>query len=181
MEISDLYDIKSIIIDLEIALCIDGKDYAERDINKIIHDVKTRLIKQYQIDLTKNKITDEELYIGNTRASAKLFLENIGAFHAKLAGYLSCIIYNTNITIKPINVNFLGFDEKKFLSPLKRLQSRKKIPSALVDLESIKNKLGSIPNCDEKRMFLLMIIAHELGFDELMSVIAQIMYLGGKY
>lgn len=181
MEISDLYDIKKIIIDLEVALCIDGKDYSERNIDKIISDVKKRLIKQYQLDLTKNKITDEELYIGNTKASAQLFLENIASFHSKLAGYLSVTIYNRSITIKPINVNFLGFDEEKFLSPLRRLQDRKYIPTALIDLESIKNKLGSIPNCDEKRLFLLMIIAHELGFDELMSVIAQILYLGGKY
>ena len=59
MTISDMYDINRIILNVEQALCIDGSDYGEKDVDVIIENVTNRIITKYQLDLHNRKITDD--------------------------------------------------------------------------------------------------------------------------
>ena len=70
MTISEMYDINRIILDIEVALQIDGKDYGEKDVDVVMENIRNRIIRQYQIDLHDRKISDESLYIGKSRSSA---------------------------------------------------------------------------------------------------------------
>lgn len=180
MDISSLYDINRIIINLEVALQIDGQDYAEKDVNTIIRNVKQRIIRQYQVDLTNCKITDDDLSIGRSRNSAVLFIENVANLHGQLCGYLQIVRYTGEVQIKPINVNYLGFVEKSLMSVLQLAMRRKTVPTLHDAMEAVKIKVGSINNCMEKKIFLIMIVAYELGFNEIMAAAAEILYLGGK-
>lgn len=180
MDITSLYDINKIAINLEVALQIDGMDYAEKDVNVIISNVKQRIIRQYNVDLTNCKITDDDLAMGRARSSAILFIENVANLHAQLCGYLQIVRYTGEITIKPINVNYLGIVQKSLMSVLQLAIRRKTVPTLRDAMEAIKLKIGSVNNCMEKKMFLIMIVSYELGFYEVMAAVAEILYLGGK-
>ena len=47
MDISRMYVIDDLIKSLEVALQIDGSDYAERSVDTIIRNIKNRIIKCY--------------------------------------------------------------------------------------------------------------------------------------
>ena len=51
--------------------------------------------------------------------------------------------------------------------------------SAAESVDLIKNRLVMIRICREKRLFMIMVVAYELGFNELVATIAEILYLGG--
>ena len=181
MNISVLYDIEQITVRLEQALQIDGKDYAERNIDKVIADVKKRIIVEYHVDLTNTDMRDPTLFVGQSRNKAGLFVENIGDLHAKLCGYLQIVRFTKTITVRPVNINWLGCESDNLKSILKCCCYESEIPKVDDAMEVIKTKIGSIGICIEKKLFLLMVISRELGFYEATAAIAEILYLGCKY
>jgi hypothetical protein len=180
MIISEMYDINRIILDIEVALQIDGKDYSEKDVDVILENIRNRIIRQYQIDLHDRKISDDSLYIGKSRSSAVLFIENIAALHAKLCGYLQIVRYNKIVTIKCVNINYMGFTQKTFMSFFMAAMGASTMPNIDSAVNAIKRKFGSVNNCIEKKLILIMIVAYEFGLYELVASIAEILYLGDK-
>lgn len=180
MVISELYDINRIILDIEVALQIDGKDYSEKDVDVILENIRNRIIRQYQIDLHDRKISDDSLYIGKSRSSAVLFIENIAALHAKLCGYLQIVRYNKVVTIKAVNINYMGFTQKTFMSFFMAAMGASTMPNIDSAVKAIKRKFGSVNSCIEKKLILIMIVAYEFGLYELVASIAEILYLGDK-
>lgn len=180
MTISELYDINRIVRDIEVALQIDGKDYGEKNVDLILESIRNRIISTYHIDLHDRKINDDDLYIGKQRSSAVLFVENIQLLHSKLSGYLQIVRYSRQVTIKPININFMGFSQESFTSFFIAAMGAFTIPSCASALQAIKGKFGSINACIEKELILILIVAYEFGFYELVSSIAEIMYIGIK-
>lgn len=180
MVISELYDINRIILDIEVALQIDGKDYSEKDVDVILENIRNRIIRQYQIDLHDRKISDDSLYIGKSRSSAVLFIENIAALHAKLCGYLQIVRYNKIVTIKAVNINYMGFTQKTFMSFFMAAMGASTMPNIDSAVNAIKRKFGSVNSCIEKKLILIMIVAYEFGLYELVASIAEILYLGDK-
>lgn len=180
MIISDFYDINKIILDVEVALQIDGKDYGEKDVDVILDNIRNRIIRQYQLDLFGKKINDDVLYVGNSRSSAALFVENIAALHGRLCGYLQIVRYCKQSTITPTNINYMGFTPKSFMSFLIGASSANTMPNIDISVKAIKNKFSTINSCTEKKLILIMIVAYEFGLYELVSSVAEILYLGGK-
>lgn len=180
MVISELYDINRIILDIEVALQIDGKDYSEKDVDVILENIRNRIIRQYQIDLHDRKISDDSLYIGKSRSSAVLFIENIAALHAKLCGYLQIVRYNKIVTIKAVNINYMGFTQKTFMSFFMAAMGASTMPNIDSAVNAIKRKFGSVNSCIEKKLILILIVAYEFGLYELVASIAEILYLGDK-
>lgn len=181
MNISSCYDLEDIINDLEVALLIDGRDYAEKDFGRIVSNVKNRIRTQYNVDLSKNKMDDEAMYMGPQRQAAFLFCQNIAELHGRLSGYIMILNYNHEIVVNPVNVNYLGLDEEKLMAVLKLSQAKDYIPTVEQNYEIIKSHICSINACTEKKLFLIMFIAYELGFNELLSCISSIFYAGGKW
>ena len=132
------------------------------------------------MDLTSTKITDTALYVGRSRTAAAMFTENIAALHGQLCGYLQIARYLGEIKVRPINVNYLGFVEKSLMSILQLSLRKRTLPSVKDAFEALKIKVCSINNCLEKKMFMIMIVCYELGFDEVVAAVAEILYLGGK-
>lgn len=180
MNISDMYDINRIVLDIEVALQIDGKDYGEKDVDVIIENVMNRIIRQYQIDLHGRKITDDALYIGKSRSSAVLFVENIANLHARLCGYLQVARFQTRVTIRPLNINYMGFAQASLMSFFMAAMTSRTLPDCNAAMQAIKRKFGSVNNCIEKKFVLILLICYEFGFDEMVSSISEIFYLGGR-
>ena len=175
MTISELYDVNSILIDIEAALQIDGKDYGERDVDKIMDNIYTRIIRQRGIDLKGRKITDDTLYVGKSRGPAVLFVENITQLHAMLCGYLQVVRYIMHVTIRPININYMGFTKSSFMSFLANASNHSHLKDISGAMRAIKGKFSSVNNCLEKKLILILIVAYELGFSELMASVAEVL------
>lgn len=180
MTISDNYDIDKIITQLEIALQIDGQDYAEKNIDVVVKNVKTRIARQYQVDLSGTKIDDPMLFVDKFRNASTLFVENVTRIHGLLCGYLQICRWKSTVLIRPSNVNYLGFNDNDLMHFLMICQKERTLPSTVEGMESIKGKLSSVNACREKRLFLILVVSYELGFYEVMSSVAEILYLGGK-
>lgn len=180
MVISDLYDIMKIILDTETALQIDGADYAEKDFDIIMNNVYSRITRQYQIDLHETKLTDNSLYSGPTRASATLLLENITALHSKLSGYAQIILYSNDILIRPANFNYMGYSKDSFDTAFAVIMRKSRIETCTNTMSAFEHKIGSINNCTEKRLIVIMLVCYRLGLYELVAIIANIFYLGDK-
>lgn len=178
MNITDMYDINRILLDVEVALQIDGQDYAEKDVDVILENVMGRIIRQYQLDLHGIKVTDESLYIGKSRSSTVLFVENIANLHAKLCGYLQIVRFTGQVSIKPKNINFMGFTEKGFKSFFIAAMKMYTQPNITDAMKAVKGRFGSINSCIEKKLIMIMIVAYEFGFNELVATVAEILYLG---
>lgn len=179
MTISDNYNIDSIITELEVALQIDGSDYAEKDVTRIISNIKKRIARQYQVDLTNTKIDDPTLFVDKYRNASTLFVESVTRIHGMLCGYLQIVRYTTSVLIRPSNVNYLGFNDDSLLNFLALCMRRDTIPSVVESIESVKLKLASVNSCREKRLFIILVVSFELGFYEVMAAVAEILYLGG--
>lgn len=178
MTITDMYDINRILLDVEVALQIDGKDYAEKDVDMILENIINRIIRQYQIDLHGIKVTDESLYIGKSRSATVLFVENIANLHAKLCGYLQIVRFTSQVAIKPKNINFMGFTETGFKSFFIAAMISYTQPNITDAMKAIKGRFGSINSCIEKKLILIMIVCYEFGFNEMVATVAEILYLG---
>lgn len=179
MTVSEMYDINRIILGVEQALCIDGQDYAEKDVDVIIENVTNRIITNYHIDLHTCKVTDDSLYVGKSRASAVLFCENMAQLHSQLAGYSAAIIrYNRSVIVRPINMNYMGFTKETLKSFFMAGLQRTTMPSIETAINAIKRKFGSINNCTEKKVMLIIIIAYQFGLYELVAILSEIMYHG---
>ncbi len=177
MNISTMYDLKKIIRELEVQLHIDGQDYAEKNVDVIIKNIKIRLLREYQLDFSQSKITDME---GINSAASALFTDAIFVSHSRLAGYLANCMYLNSISVTPVHINYAGLTRESFISFL-TYASKEKYNSTIEEyISTLKLKFGSINICDEKKLILIIIVARELGFDEIASVIAQILYLGEK-
>lgn len=181
MRITDFYDINKILIDAEQVLCIDGSDYNEKSVDNIYENILNRIIRQYQLDLHGKTVSDADLYIGRTRSSIVLFMENISEVHARLSGYnQACVRYNSNVTIKLMNVSYMGYTKESFLSFLMAIQKNSTIESARTAVNALSLKFGSINNCIEKKAMLLLLISYKLGLYEFAATIGEILYLGMK-
>lgn len=180
MTISDLYNIEEILTALELALQVDGSDYSEKDANVIIKNVKTRIARQYQVDLSHTKVDDPTLFVDKFRGAAVLFVENVGHVHAQLCGYLQVAQFCTDIIISPRNIGYMGYDDDDFMTVLRYCMNKVTVPSLAEPMESFKQKLSTVMISREKRIMLLIIVSYELGFYEVMAALASVMYTGGK-
>lgn len=180
MTISDMYDIDQIVLNIEAALKIDGKDYGEKDVEVIFENVRNRIIVEYKVDLHDKQISDESLYIGPYRDRAMMFVENMAMLHAQLCGWLQIARFTTTINIRPININYMGFAKDSMLSLFIAAMGRRTQPDCAVAMKALQRKFGAVNNCIEKKLILIMLICYEFGFNEIVASIADIFYIGGK-
>ena len=177
MNITGCYNLHTIICELETILQIDGADLEERNMDVVIRNVKTRISRQYQIELADYKIDSDELAVGPYRNALSIFIDNVARVHGKLSGYGQIARYLTNIQISLSSINYLGFVQTELKALLIALQRKRTAVDTTDAVKAIKDRLGSINICWEKRLFILLIVSEALGFNELTAAIAEILYL----
>ena len=98
--------------------------------------------------------------------------------HARLCGLGGIQRYKKVSPISLRGINYLGFTEESLDESLRSIQMQRTEASARESVKLIGNTLGIISVCKEKRLFLLMIVAYELGFHEISAAIAELLILG---
>lgn len=185
MDIKSLYrlnDFDGIITELEAALQIDGKDYEESEFTHIIQNVRTRINRQYQIDLSLGKINDISFESGIYHAAVALFIDNVASIHSRLCALCQIERYTTTSLVNLGVVNYLSYKKESLMKVLQLLQREKTLlgTSASESVSMIENRLAMIRICREKRLFMILIVAYELGFNEIVASVAEILYFGGR-
>lgn len=177
MNIENAYALGKILEELEVALQIDGSDLEERNIDVVLGNVRKRIYRQYNIDITTGIITDPALDMSKSRNEVALFIDNIARLHAKLGGFCQIERYLTESQVDLRDLNYFGYREDSLMQFLIYLQRKETLPAAKEAIESLKLKLGTISISKEKRLMLILIVAYDLGLFELTATIAEIFYL----
>lgn len=177
-EVRFVHDFFGVVNELEVALCIDGEDYATRDVDMAIMRIKQRLQKQYSIDLSGNNMSD--VYSGSILGDeVKTFLDNIQFLYDRVCGCSHYFRYIGKVPINLSKMNYMGITKDSMLSILKLLQCEGRHESLSNPMEQIKSKIGTVPMSTEKKLFMLLYVSYILELYELTAAIAEILYLGG--
>lgn len=175
-DIVNCYDIDSIIREVEIALQIDGKDYEETDIDVALDSIKERLMRKTQIDFKRFKLTAPEVKDGVYRPQTIMFVSSMALVHSKLAGLTHIQRYLTSTPLSLPSINYMGYTESSMRTLLLALQRKATMPRAEDAVKAIKEQLSVIENCREKRLFMVIIVAYEIGLLEIVSIVAEMLY-----
>ena len=182
MNIKNLYGqdgLDKIITELEVALQLDGRDYEEESFSDILNNVYKRINRQYQLDFKMGKICDPIFETNKFFDSASLFVDNIALIHAKLSAYCHIVRYGLHTDVLLSNINYMSVQQSTMLQVLKELQLESCIPSVEEPVRVLENRIQTIRISREKRLFMLLLIAYEIGLYEVVATIAEILYLGG--
>ena len=186
MTITDNMRLGDIINKLEATLQIDGTDYALTNINEVYTNIYTRIQRQYQLDLRDIQLTDDALYIGPTRESAVLLMDNISQIYAKLAGYCYSLNFRLDdsvsagslVEIRGERINRCSTSKKGFVGFMSNCRVASTIKTMDIEIRYIEQKFGNITKCNEKRLLLIMLLSYHLGLYELVCVIADLFMIG---
>jgi hypothetical protein len=177
-EIRFIHDFYGVINEIEVALCIDGEDYASRDIDIATSRIIKRLQRNYSIDFNINNMNN--VYFGSSLGDeTKIFLDNIKFLYDRISGCSHYFRYIGQIPINLSKINYLGITKESMLGVLKLLQCEGKHNSMSNAMEQIKSKIGTISMSTEKKLYMILYISYILELYELTAVIAEILYLGG--
>lgn len=176
-EIRFAHDFYGVITELEVAFCIDGEDYATRDVDMAITKIKQRLQRQYSIDLSGSI---DDTYAGTIIGDeVKNFLDNMHYMYNRISGCGQYFRYVGKVPINLSKINYMGITKDSMLSVLKLLQCEGRHDSLSSAMEQIKAKIGTIPMSIEKKMFMCLYVSYILELYEMSAAIAEILYLGG--
>lgn len=177
MNITEFYDLNEIVQEIELALLMTGDDHHETDLDKVIENVRRRITGHHAINLVDFNLDSIELEMSQSREGVAIYLDNMSRLHAKLCGVVELTRFTKTNRVSLSDINYLGFKPMHVKSTLKAMQSKDKIPSVENNIQAIKGRLSSIDNCMEKRLLVIAVICHELGMDEMMSTIAELLWL----
>lgn len=176
-----VHGLETIITEAEVALKIEGHDYEETDFSRIMADIKKRINKEYQVDLNNGKVNDVSFESGIYRAAVSLFLDTMSGVHMKLVAECHLERYQLIPSTHLAKLNWLGFTRESLLKMLKHAQTRKHLPQCEKAIKSFESSLATINFGIEKRLVMLLCVCYEIGVYEIVSAIAEILYLGGRY
>jgi len=109
-----------------------------------------------------------------------LLLKDVQQCLAMLSFYTNLKLYHMNMGITLSDVNYLGYSKEQLLTALRYLmyENEYKKHSAEI-ITPLFNTLNNIPMCSVKRMFIILLMLNKLGITEGVSIMAQLLYLGG--
>lgn len=171
------HDFFGVVDELEVSLCIDGEDYATRDIDSAIVKIRQRIQKQYSIDL--NAAIGDNYLDAVMGTEIKAFLDNMHYLYNNVCGCGNFFRYIGGVPICLSNVNYLGITKDSMLSVLKLLQIEGRHDTLTSSMNQIKAKIGTVPMSLEKKLFMILYVSFELELYELSAAIAEILYIGG--
>lgn len=176
-EVVFVHDFHGTINELEIALCIDGEDYGSRDIDIVLNRIRTRIQRQYGIELS-GRISDStsSYVLGDEMRN---FIDNMQFIYNKVCALSAYSRYCGEIPISLERVNYIGVSKTSLTSLLKLLQCEGRTKYVEASMDTVKGRITSLPMCSEKKLFLCLVVCYYIGLYELTAVLAEILYLGG--
>lgn len=169
--------LNNILVSFEGALRIEMT--GDQKVNSIIEQAIERLENTYSCKFDKSiyEIQAENQLLAD---SVNILLRDIEQCLSQLALYIDLKMYHKNLSIFLADVNYLGYARDQLLTGLQYLmdeaQSRRYAKDVIQPLYST---LNNIPTNAIKRIFIIMLMFDRLGVYEGVSVVAQLLYLGG--
>ena len=166
-----------VLIGLEGTLCIEYSESLRVD--EVLKDAIIRLEEKYGTTFDKDVYSLQE---ENQLSADKInqFLLNIKGGLEELAFFVSLKLYHKNLPITLAEVNYIGYSRQQLLVSLRYLQDvdeyKKHGKEIIVPLT---NQLNNITACTVKRLFVVLLMLDKLGIVEGVSIVAQLLYLGG--
>lgn len=173
------YRLEQIVTEIEASYRIDGMFYEEEEYNRILSGVKRNIQREYQIDLSVGKLDNKEYDISPSGSAVRIFLENIASLHSRLCGSIQIMRYHTKTEVSLLNIKYLTITEDCMENILLCLQRKRTILSVDEAVNTLKQKVVNVNTTIEKRLFIIMLISYDLGIYEMVSAIAEVLFLGG--
>ena len=169
--------LNNILVSFESTLKIEYA--AESTVRETLDDAKARLENVYQVTLDKSVfdiINESQLSADNV----SLLMRDVKQCLADLSLFMNLKLYHKDFDMFLADVNYLGYDKGKLMNVLKYCQDKKLFKQHRENIISpLNNTLNNISMCTIKRLFIILLMFNELGIDEGVSIIAQLLYLGG--
>lgn len=152
---------------------------AEGTVKETIDDAVARIENVYQITLDKS-VFDIMLESQLNADNISPLLRDIKQCLADLSLFLNLKIYHKDFDMFLADVNYLGHDKRELMNILKYCQDKKLFKQYSENIiQPLSNTLNNISMCTVKRLFIILLMFDRLGVVEGVSIVAQLLYLGG--
>lgn len=169
--------LNNILVSFESTLKIEYT--SECTVRETLDDAKARLENVYQVTLDRSVwdiINESQLSADNI----SLFMRDVKQCLADISLFINLKLYHKDFGMYLADVNYLGYDKSKLMNVLKYCQDKKLFKQHKENIiQPLSNTLNNISMCTIKRLFIILLMFSELGIDEGVSIIAQLLYLGG--
>lgn len=176
-------NIVEVVEELEAFLCVDSSYMqSSMPIESIIREIRERMSKVHMIDFKRMslracKVQGEESLI----PSLNRFIQTTDHSYAKLCSVSHQIRYTKAYdTVLLSNVKYLGFNSVELVTSLGLLLSESTIASFKESIAAIAARYNSINVSLEKRLLLLLLVCYDLEIFNVVSIIAELFYQGGR-
>lgn len=166
----------NILLSFETVLKIE---YDEKDTRKLINSAIRKLESAYAMRIQGTTLYDIQSTNLNMEDSINNLLSQIFECCKTLSLFTTLSMYTGGIPIRLSTVNYLGMDEVQLKAVLRYLQYYKHASLCKDALSVIASALNNVNINYVKRLFIILLVLDELGIDEGVVVVAQLLYLGG--
>lgn len=184
--IHDNYTLQNCLLSFENALRLEyGADpagnaveYTAATMSEVIQAAKQRLEDTYQCRLDKPIYTvlmSDRLAQGNL----SILMGEVSQCYQQLAAINAGILFTKEPVVSLADVNYLGFTSETLCAALKYFQDRVLYAKHATYVAPILAALDNVDMCQVKRLFAIMLLLESLGFDDVVAVCAQTLFLGG--
>lgn len=176
MEIKDNYNLSNTLKELEAILQIDGIDYEEVEMERFLQNVRRRIEKQYQLDLTNASFNSARMSNMAYQGSLVIYIDNVSRVHSVVCGYSQICRFNMEVPISLASINYMGFTRETLKEVLVSAQVNSKMVAISRAMDAIGEKLATLSLCSEKRLLTCFYITYKLGLYELTAALAELLY-----
>lgn len=136
------------------------------------------LENDYNITIDKDIYT---LQAENSLVSKQIdmLLQSITECMKSTALFILLGTFHHSVSLSLSSANYLGLSRDRLLTALKYLQDKDTYTKRSQSIGMISDALNTVPVCHTKRFFMILLMLEKLGISEGVSIIAQLLYLGG--
>lgn len=174
--LADMVHLPDILVSLETTLRID---YSETTVEKILDKALRSLSEAYQRDFTEKTVYEIMAKSMVSAESMEILCHRIMSDLASLSFYESCTTFKRRSDISLARINFLGYTAPALRSVLKYLQFESAYEEGAMALPAIIQGCNNLAFCEEKRLFIILLLLDRLGLREGVNVVARFLHIGG--
>ena len=173
----DTISVNSILTSLESTLSIEMS--SDMKVSEILDASIARLENTYACTFDRDVYAlqaESQLIADNI----SLLLKDVQQCLAMVSLYTNLKIYHMNMSITLSDCNYLGYAKEQLLTALKYLMSETEYKKHADEITTpLTTTLDNIAMCSVKRLFIVLLLLHRLGISEGVSIVAQLLYIGG--
>lgn len=155
-------------------------DYTGDDrVSDVLDNAVKALESFYACDFDKDVFSlraENQLYADNLN----MFLKDVKQCLAEMSLFNQLKLFHKNIAFNLSDINYLGSSKQLLLTSLRYLQDQAEQQRKREDvIKPLTAALNNVPQCQPKRLFVIMLMFDRLGIQEGVAITAQLLYIGG--